>query len=307
MQKVSSKNLSKSLTFFLLYIILVLNTNYFYLQRVNVLNIKNTLTENLNPTIYVCAKAFHQKGWIENRYHPTFTLWLVTGGDVSINIEEKRYLLNKGDAYLFTPNIPYRATTTCENCEFIYIHFNLFTLNEQNLFNIFEFNPFISSATTKKYFDVFFSAFQDFDPTDGISFLALKGAFMLLISKIVQDNFFKFSAEKTSGIFSGKLQSLLEHIEENLSRKISIKELSSTLFMSEKYFIVYFKSIIGLTPHQYIVERRMKKAYDLLNQNGFSVSQTAEMVGYPDQYSFTKAFKSKYGFSPTRIKNTSHK
>lgn len=271
------------------------------------MNIKNTLTENLTPIIYVCAKALHRKGWVENRCHPTFTLWLVTEGSVSIVIGDKKHILRRGDAYLFTPNDVYRATTFDSGCEFIYVHFNLFTLNEQNLFNIFEFDPFIASSTTKKYFNVFCDAFSGFEPTDGISFLALKGAFMLLVSNIVNDNFFKFSAEKTSGVFSDKLQSLLEYIEENLSRKISVKELAQTLFMSEKYFIVYFKSIIGLTPHQYIVERRMKKAYDLLNQNGLSVSRTAETVGYPDQYSFTKAFKAKYGFSPTRIKNTSHK
>jgi AraC-like DNA-binding protein len=72
-------------------------------------------------------------------------------------------------------------------------------------------------------------------------------------------------------------------------------------FMSKYHFIRLFKTTFGLSPYQYIVSKRLESARIKL-QEGNSVVQTAYDAGYPDASSFSKAFKSAYGVTPSSIR-----
>ena len=129
-----------------------------------------------------------------------------------------------------------------------------------------------------------------------------KSAAMLLITKIlteVRENDISISGEKAENIRT--LKTVLEYIDNNLHKNITVREIAEIHFMSEKYFITYFKKYTGTTPFKYISSLKLKKAFEYIGAKGYSVKHTSELLGYSDQYVFSKAFKRKYGFSPSRI------
>jgi AraC family transcriptional regulator len=71
--------------------------------------------------------------------------------------------------------------------------------------------------------------------------------------------------------------------------------------MSEKYFIRYFKQALGVTPGQYMIQLRMNRARDLVYTQRYSMQQVASLLGYPDAYSFSKAFKKHYKVPPSKF------
>lgn len=88
----------------------------------------------------------------------------------------------------------------------------------------------------------------------------------------------------------------------NLHRPLRVQEMASVASMSEKYFITFFKKAIGVTPGQYLFHLKMNKARDYIYKMDHSMKEIAALLGYPDAYSFSKAFKRFYQIAPSRFR-----
>ncbi|MNY13667.1 Bifunctional transcriptional activator/DNA repair enzyme AdaA [compost metagenome] len=94
-----------------------------------------------------------------------------------------------------------------------------------------------------------------------------------------------------------------EFIDSHFSEALTIGQIAGTAGMSEYHFFRLFKKIIGSTPYQYMLSKRLYAASELLKAD-YSVSDTAITTGFSDIYSFSKAFKKHFGISPTTYTST---
>lgn len=81
-----------------------------------------------------------------------------------------------------------------------------------------------------------------------------------------------------------------------------VKEIADHCAMSEYHFYRRFKQVYEQTPHQYLTQKRLSMARDLLQQSTYSISQIALMCSYPDVFTFSKAFKRFFGFTPSSLR-----
>lgn len=93
--------------------------------------------------------------------------------------------------------------------------------------------------------------------------------------------------------------SFLDH---HYMNDVSLASLSETAYLSPIYISRIFKDIMGESPIQYLIRKRMNKACDLLQQKELSISQVASAVGYQDAFHFSKLFKKYYGQSPSEYR-----
>lgn len=94
---------------------------------------------------------------------------------------------------------------------------------------------------------------------------------------------------------------IIEYINENLSKSnITNKELANLFGYSEVHFRKSFKRQFGISPIQYIIDRRINVAKQLLLSQSFSVTQISEMVGFSSIYHFSRLFKQHTGLSPNQ-------
>ncbi|WP_050741431.1 helix-turn-helix domain-containing protein [Acetobacterium bakii] len=87
-------------------------------------------------------------------------------------------------------------------------------------------------------------------------------------------------------------------IEARPEDDITLDALSQKIFVSKYYLIREFKKTIGLSPHRFQIQNRIRKAQHLL-QNGSAVTETALAMGFYDQSHFIKYFKKIVGITPT--------
>lgn len=87
----------------------------------------------------------------------------------------------------------------------------------------------------------------------------------------------------------------LEQIPENA---INIGQLSQNLFISKYHFIREFKKGVGLTPHQFQIQNRIRKAQHLLFGKR-NIAEVALATGFYDQSHFIKCFKKMIGITPS--------
>ena len=90
-----------------------------------------------------------------------------------------------------------------------------------------------------------------------------------------------------------------KYIKENLSSKISIKELCDAIGCSKSTLMSAFKKHYGVTLNSYITELRISSAELLLKQGKLSIGEISLSVGFSDQSYFSKVFLAKNGLSPT--------
>lgn len=92
-------------------------------------------------------------------------------------------------------------------------------------------------------------------------------------------------------------------IEEDFSsRDLSNEQLAETVGLSEVYFRRLFLKRYGITPRQYIIELRIKKAKLLLESSSKSITEIAEECGFSGVYHFCRSFKQNTGDTPTEYR-----
>lgn len=84
----------------------------------------------------------------------------------------------------------------------------------------------------------------------------------------------------------------------NLADPPSIRELCVAVGLNRNKLHYGFKEEFGLSPSQYLEERRLDTAYGRLTQTDDLIYQIAADVGYNSQSSFSTAFKRKFGITP---------
>jgi AraC family transcriptional regulator len=96
-----------------------------------------------------------------------------------------------------------------------------------------------------------------------------------------------------------RLNRVIEFIDANLDRPIALADLAETAGISSHYFSELFKRSVQLSPHQYVLRRRIDRARKLLGDPGVSVFEAAVRCGFNDQSHFTKIFHRIVGVTPT--------
>ena len=86
--------------------------------------------------------------------------------------------------------------------------------------------------------------------------------------------------------------------------KFSIEEMAQNAFISKYHFIRSFKAEVGLTPHQFQLQNRIRKAQRLMH-NAETITEVALTTGFCDQSHFIKQFEKYVGLPPLTYKYSS--
>jgi len=175
----------------------------------------------------------------------------------------------------------YTAYSDKCNCKFIYIHFDFRIGNNSKILDDFNLAGVIPSEVVRKEAAIFSEACTKFEKSSSMSSISLKGSFTLLLASILSyysdeyhliDNYKcnSFTCVRLNSIKRKDiakltiLQPVFQYAANNIHKQIKIDDLSASVNMSEKYFISYFKSALGITPGNYITQLKIPE--EILNK-----------------------------------------
>ena len=90
----------------------------------------------------------------------------------------------------------------------------------------------------------------------------------------------------------------LKVMHTSLDSPWTVAELANRACLSRSVFASRFKALLSTSPMQYLMERRMQKACELLAEDRYGIKQIASQVGYASKAAFSNAFKRWSGQSP---------
>ncbi len=100
-----------------------------------------------------------------------------------------------------------------------------------------------------------------------------------------------------------RLERARSFMHERFADAIDLDALARQAFFSRYHFLRAFRREFGITPHQYLVQRRLEAAKELLQSTDKSVTEVCFEVGYGSIGSFSTLFQRHVGVSPLRYRS----
>lgn len=99
--------------------------------------------------------------------------------------------------------------------------------------------------------------------------------------------------------FDGDMNCIINYVETNIKNNISLEDVSNYCNMSSYYMSKIFKKEVGINFIDYVTNRKMDIAKELLENTKASIVNIAIELGYNEPNYFSKVFKKKIGVAPT--------
>lgn len=249
-------------------------------------------TSNPQITIHECAVIDLRPWWQEYVWgNPYWRFYYNFSDNSALLIDGKEYPLKSDSVYLIPPNIKFSGKLNGPVTQF-YIHFHLegnFCPIAHELIKL-ELTPNLKSIISDLSYDLVNKAV----PKAKIVFLTQQlvlAAMVKLPEEYFQDK-----------LIDPRITKLNNFISSNISRKIQNSELSKLVQMETTSFVRFFKRSTGLSPQEFIMEKKIEKACLMLHFSNTSIEEIAHELGFCDRYHFSRVFKKVRLVSPAQFR-----
>jgi AraC family transcriptional regulator len=106
------------------------------------------------------------------------------------------------------------------------------------------------------------------------------------------------TAQLRGGLPPRVVRRIREHIDANIDQRIRVDDLANLANLSVCYFVRAFKQSVGVTPHDYLIRRRVERTMEMLSRTDMPLSEIALAAGFADQSHCARRFRQHVGMSP---------
>jgi transcriptional regulator GlxA family with amidase domain len=133
-----------------------------------------------------------------------------------------------------------------------------------------------------------------------VSSLYLDSIFLAVRDHIAEayGDFTTMATSDRLGLTARQLRHALEYIEANLSQDVSLTDVANASATSVSSLTRGFKTALGISPHRWVLNRRIALAQRLIYKGATPLNEVAISCGFADQSHLTRVFVRSVGSSP---------
>ena len=106
------------------------------------------------------------------------------------------------------------------------------------------------------------------------------------------------------GLAPGALRRVMEYIDLHLCEDLALETLAAHAGLSTYHFARAFKQSVGMPPHRYLLQQRVKRAGELLRRTEQPLTAIAQLLGFADQSHFSRSFHLLVGLAPSEFRRS---
>lgn len=107
---------------------------------------------------------------------------------------------------------------------------------------------------------------------------------------------------RSRGLDAADLQHMDDFVQQHLDQTVSVATLASLVCVSPSHFHSLFREATGKTPHQHVLELRLREAARLLRETNLPVAQLASRCGFSSQSALNHAMRRQLGLTPRQLR-----
>lgn len=131
---------------------------------------------------------------------------------------------------------------------------------------------------------------------------AYKNATALLFHKLIQ--FLSLNKNEPTAI-SNQVEAIRLFLDLNVMNNPSLNDLAKHFSMSKEHLIRIFNKTYGITPHQYVLQSRIRIGMIMLKTTDDSITEISDKLNFSDQHHFSEAFYKHVGIRPSAYRKAS--
>jgi AraC-like DNA-binding protein len=269
----------------------------------NIANSSSYLDSNVSLTPYYCGHHTCPQG---HYYGPItrdhYLIHYVLKGKGIFQIGKETYHLEKGQGFLICPNdITYYKAD--DNDPWEYRFFGFHGIDAEACLNRAKLNsdnPVFIHNTDDKLFKLLDQMLEIENMIKGRDIM-FTGLLYQFLSILIEDSDSSLETENRKEQYVKKA---ITFIHRNYSNKTIISEIARFVRLERKYLTSVFKSVLGISPQEYLIKFRINRACQLMANKALTIGDIARSVGYNDPFLFSKIFKKFKGCSPKEFRDS---
>ncbi|MBP3961872.1 MULTISPECIES: AraC family transcriptional regulator [Paenibacillus] len=269
--------------------------------------------ENPLLSIKVFQSLRNNDLFINWHYHREIELLLVITGELDVNIEDECIKLQTGDIALIGARQLHRDRSMSSPLNYIVLQFDLEQFIDQSSMPYMRFfsetkNPLSranyifqeNESARAEASECIRGVLQEVTTKQSGYELAVSMYIKKLLLLLIRGDSRKVLADHDD-FDRARLRGVIDYVEEHLTDRIQVEEVSKLANMSYYYFVKFFKKAIGMSFTEYVNYRKIKWAERILLTKDLSVSEVGDRIGMPNMAHFYKMFKKYNDCSPKQF------
>lgn len=238
--------------------------------------------------------------------HSEMEFFYLEKGKVTLQVEDKNYLLLEGDAVFIPPNLLHSSQRACgllDECSFYAIVFSMEMIMDctpsycENYFK-----PVLYSAANCPLFihsdaewkrgiltrlKEIFSQFQtEIESCE----LLLRGSLLIIWQLLYNNHLSRIDSRYSDSPLLPQITKSVDFISGHFTDAISLKTLARDAGLSEGHFCRLFKEFTGFTPFQFINRKRITKSCEFLSKTNKKIAEVAVLCGFNNISYYNRIF-----------------
>ena len=246
---------------------------------------------------------------VDYHYHDFCKLLLLRSGGGGYMVDGRRYTLEPGDLVLvgshcihrpeFQPGIPYERVILYIRPEFLQQH-SVPGCALEAVFSGGAGHILRPGPQRRQHYTALFAQLEQELAGEGYGRQILSTALLLqILAGVGRDlNSPESELPKPQTSENSRILDILRYIDAHLAEDLTIDALSERFYISKFHMMRLFRQEVGQTIHNYLCDRRLIHARDLIGQ-GLSATESCFRSGFRSYSSFTRAYGRRFGTTPT--------
>ena len=288
-------------------------------DKLSQLNIKLNMDNFIIDILWFRVLENKETWCISRHTHSSYEFHIVAAGGCKVILDDGEFIANEGEFYLTPPGIYHEQRSIEENGHYVEYSINCdFIKQHEEITEISVINEILSLATCKCFVDknnilnFFNEALKEAYYEDVGFYNNIKNLAELIIIQAARGT----NESKIESVYSPpqkiaknayRFRLIDKYVEDNLGNSITTKDLAGFMFLSEKQVYRVIKEMIGKSTKEFINEKRLSKAKELLKNSNLHIKEISEILGFNSEYYFNQFFKREEGYPPGVYRNNVQK
>lgn len=237
---------------------------------------------------------------------PVYIIHIILKGKGIYVVDNKKYNIKAGQGFIIEPNvITFYQADSKEPWSYCWIAFDGEEAEKylQEL-GLIQQKPIFKTQRVEELFELIKEMLKS-QESNLANELKIQGLFYQFFSIIVEEN----SVEniENNEQLNPYVNKALDYIKKNYWDDINVNSIIEYIGLNRSYFSNLFRKSMGITLQEYLSVFRLSRANELLDMTDENIEDIANNCGYNDPLVFSKAYKRKYGVTPTQHRKVDRK
>jgi len=239
---------------------------------------------------------------VPNHFQERYEIYYLVKGNVGYFVGEKTYNIVAGDVIVIPPYTMHKTFPKNDQVRSrIILHLDKSFLKEFDTRDISLNNDvsIIHSGKDDRIGTIFHELLEEYKGKQNVALLKALTAELIILMQREKD---KKSKSVENGVTSQLISDVIIYINSYFDAKITLEKTAKLFFTNTSYLSRTFKECTGVSFSDYLVNFRIKKSLEMMEETDKNITQIAYDVGFGSTNHFCKVFKALMGESPLQYK-----